>query len=375
MSFEIQQLNKTAMKISLTTLISLILSFFVFGNDGVYLSHGSAIYPIKESKISIEKEVLSFSVRNNTCQVDILFEFNNPVSVERKLLIGFQAPTAAGDVSEKISNTIQINNFQITANGQAIPYQIKAAACEDCELKEPNNFRFSQFDPGVFVFLFEVNFKPGMNSIKHSYNFPASSNIAFDQFYNYILTTGAKWSGGTIKHLTVNFDLGNNTYFFVQDIFGKHAEWSIAGNGKITTQKFEFDSNINKMVRIISGKLKIEVKNHKPLKNIVFGIICNDSFITIPTDNDKLISGKVFSIRGLSLDSEKTYNKETLRILRNTVYAQHGYAFRSPDLKKYFSQFAWYIPDPNMSLNMIHLSFREHRFINEILVREKKEHQ
>ena len=96
--------------------------------------------------------------------------------------MGFQAPTAAGDVSDSLSNLNQINSFTIMQNARILPYQLKAAECEDCELKEPKEFHFSQSMPGVFVFLFEITFNPGLNRINHSYNFPASSNVAFDQF-------------------------------------------------------------------------------------------------------------------------------------------------------------------------------------------------
>lgn len=32
------------------------------------------------------------------------------------------------------------------------------------------------------------------------------------------------------------------------------------------------------------------------------------------------------------------------RILRNAIYARHGYIFKSDDLREYFSQFSWYTP-------------------------------
>ena len=360
------------MKTAIITILTLILTISVYGNDGVYLTRGGVIYPTKESKISLDREVLSFSVQDNICRVDILFEFNNPENVERKLMIGFQAPTAVGDVSDNISNTNQIADFKILANGQIIPYKLKAAECEDCELKEPKDFQFSQFEQGVFVYLFELTFKPGINKINHSYSFPASSNVAFDQFYNYILTTGAKWEGGTIKSLTVNFDLGQNKYFYVNDIFGKNANWSIIGSGKVTNKKFDYDEDSCRMVRVLSGCLQIDVKEFRPLKNIAFGIICENSFITQPTDFEKLKEGKVFGICGLSLDNEVKYSKEILKILRNTVYAQYGYSFNSKDLKDYFSQFEWYIPDPNLTMEQIKLTDKEKKFIGEILKREKE---
>lgn len=35
---------------------------------------------------------------------------------------------------------------------------------------------------------------------------------------------------------------------------------------------------------------------------------------------------------------------EELRLLRNHIYARHGYIFKSEDLKKYFSKYKWYSP-------------------------------
>lgn len=37
-------------------------------------------------------------------------------------------------------------------------------------------------------------------------------------------------------------------------------------------------------------------------------------------------------------------NKDELRLLRNMVYANHGYKFKSSDLQNYFKNFAWYKP-------------------------------
>lgn len=51
--------------------------------------------------------------------------------------------------------------------------------------------------------------------------------------------------------------------------------------------------------------------------------------------------------------------KEQLRIMRNWIYARHGYIFKSPDLQEYFSQFSWYEPTSSNvtpELNKIELS-------------------
>jgi hypothetical protein len=290
-------------------------------------------------------------------------------------MIGFQAPTAVGDVSDNISNSNQITDFKILANGQILPYKLQAAECEDCELKEPKDFQFSQFEQGVFVYLFELTFKPGINKINHSYSFPASSNVAFDQFYNYILTTGAKWAGGTIKNLTVNFDLGNNKYFYVNDIFGKTANWSIIGSGKVTNEKFHnYDNDTAKMVRILSGRLQIEVTDLQPKSNIEFGIINDNSFSTAPTDQrpDKLFNALKYHTLDMKYFEEKELTKDDLKLLRNTIYAQYGYVFKSKDLQDYFAKFEWYLPDPNLTMEQIKLTEKEKKFINDILKREKE---
>ena len=36
--------------------------------------------------------------------------------------------------------------------------------------------------------------------------------------------------------------------------------------------------------------------------------------------------------------------KKELRIMRNWIYARHGYSFRSQDLQNYFSKYEWYHP-------------------------------
>jgi hypothetical protein len=357
------------MRVTLITTL-LLLTFSLFGNDGVYLTRGGIIYPTQESKISLSKEILSFTVKENIAYVDIQFEFNNPENTERKLLIGFQAPAAGGDVSDSLCNLNQISNFTIVKDNQILPYKIKATDCENCELKNPKEFHFSQVDPGIFVYLFEITFHPGVNKINHSYSFPASSNVSFDQFYNYILTTGSKWANNTIKDLTINIDMGQNKYFYVNDIFGPTASWSIIGAGKVTNKKFDYIENDScRMVRTLSGHLQIEVKDYSPTKNIEFGIVNEYSFSSWPLDYEKFQNGEIVALGNLTLKGE--YSKEELRLIRNTVYAQYCYDFSSSDLKEYFSQFAWYMPNPNLKMEDIKLTKEEEKFILQIITRER----
>lgn len=369
LNHRILEQKTSQMKAALSTILLLILTLSALGNDGAYLTRGGVIYPTQETKISIEKEILSFTVRDGVAFVDIQFQFNNPENIERKMLIGFQAPGASGDVSDSLSNSNQISNFTVIQDKQIIPYYLKAAQCADCALKAPKEFQFSQTEPGIFVFLFEIVFQPGLNQINHSYNFPASGNVSIDQFYNYILTTGAKWAGGKIGDLTVNIDMGLNQYFYVNDIFGESANWSIIGSGKVTDKSFNHnESATGRMVRTISGQLQINVKDFGPTRDIEFGIISSHSFTSWPINFEGIQNGEIV-IGNMALEDE--YSKEDLRLLRNTIYAQHGYDFDSADLKRYFSQFAWYMPDPNLKMKDIILNEREQRFVEKIILKEK----
>jgi YARHG domain len=352
-------------------LFIIIFALSAYSNDGRYITSGGVIYPTKETKISLDKEILSFTCADNLCRVDIQFEFNNPEKIARKLLIGFQAPSSVGDVSSELIEKCEIQNFTIVQNGNILPYRLKAAECEDCEIKEVSTFKFASDNPTVYVFLFEITFEPGLNQINHSYRFPASNNVAFDQIYNYILTTGAKWSNGIIKDLTVQINMGENKYFYVNDVFGSQAHWSIIGSGRVTNELFDQGFELNgRMVRVLSGKLQISIRNFRPKQNIEFGIVDNKSFIIIPVDYLKIQSGEVLSLGDLKLSEYHT--KEQLKIFRNTIYAQYGYAFNDKKLSDYFSQFEWYMPDPNLKLSDIILTEEEKKYIAEIVKMESE---
>jgi|TergutMp193P3_1026864.scaffolds.fasta_scaffold38122_2 hypothetical protein len=47
---------------------------------------------------------------------------------------------------------------------------------------------------------------------------------------------------------------------------------------------------------------------------------------------------------GLSDSALAVLNREELRLLRNTIYARHGYIFQSNDLRNHFQRFNWYNP-------------------------------
>jgi len=364
--------------ITLTVLLTATVAGLI-ANDGAYLSSGGVFYPMKETRISLAKEFLSFTVRDKKAQVDVLFEFMNPEASERTLMVGFQAPSAAGDVQDEVSSASQIRDFRVLHEGKLLPYAMKVADCEDCPLLDPSDRFFTQFDAGVFVYLFELTFKPGVNRVQHSYEFPASEDVATYERYSYILRTGSKWAGTSIGEFTLLVDMGPNRHFYVCDVFGKEAAWSILGTGKLSAEVFAHfrpDSAPYKMVRTLSGRLLVTARDLKPDSDIEFGAFSQRLFNgNVQEDksamNPKLRSALYDLTPRHGNHQFDSFSPDELRLLRNMIYALHGYSFADKKLLDYFSRFDWYIPDPNLRMEEIRLSPEEQRFVQEILSKEK----
>lgn len=77
--------------------------------------------------------------------------------------------------------------------------------------------------------------------------------------------------------------------------------------------------------------------------------------------------------RKLTMSDLRGLDCEDLRILRNAIYAYHGYIFTSKDLKRYFSQFAWYDPITS-NQNRVYSSFSKIEKYNIELI-QKRERQ
>lgn len=74
-----------------------------------------------------------------------------------------------------------------------------------------------------------------------------------------------------------------------------------------------------------------------------------------PTGHDDFSWLATSRITKTDLDA-RGYVKADYRILRNAIFARHGYIFKSADLAEYFSRFSWYTPqysDVNSMLSSI----------------------
>lgn len=57
------------------------------------------------------------------------------------------------------------------------------------------------------------------------------------------------------------------------------------------------------------------------------------------------------SLRFLTAKEMESLTKEELQIIRNEIFAFHGYSFKSEELRKYFSKFTWYKPIEGVTID------------------------
>lgn len=92
-------------------------------------------------------------------------------------------------------------------------------------------------------------------------------------------------------------------------------------------------------------------KHHQ--NNIVFGKPDSAKMDSAKMDSAKVVNVKIDNNSGiypqsserlLTLNDLTNLNKQDLRIMRNEIFARHGYIFKTADMKQYFNQQNWYKP-------------------------------
>ena len=86
------------------------------------------------------------------------------------------------------------------------------------------------------------------------------------------------------------------------------------------------------------------------MNKVIFKILIMSLF-TINVSAQKVSVIRSFDTRDfidlskkMELSQITSLDIDTLRILRNEIFARHGYQFKSNYLQEYFSKFEWYLP-------------------------------
>lgn len=327
-----------------------------FGNDGVFYSRGNTLIPLNETTIQLKKEVLNLTLGQYVMQVDIYFEFFNP-GEEKELLVGFVTPPADGvDIGEKEQAHPEIREFGVMVDNELLPYKITRLKKSGFKLAAKTA------DGDDFVYHFTVKFRKGITVIRHSYQYLGGHFSDGSGKYDYRLSTGATWANKAIEDFELNITMGQDVLFSVPASFNaEKAGWNVVGIGKINPA----DGNDNQTVFIRTGCLQFRQKHFVPATDLSINTFARYHeylfWCAQGVKNDFEEISDFFDI-DVARDRIPQFSNEQLRLFRNLHYARQGYDFKDTALKRSFSKYVWYIPDPNLKLE----GFKEHYFNKEV---------
>ena len=332
-------------------------------NDGVYFTSGSLLVPIHETDIAVKKEILTISLCDDgMAHVTVDYEFMNN-GTEKTVEMGFEAapPYNSGDELNRNGGHPHIKDFTVVMNGKTLTYNnmLSVSGKLDTPYTGTGFTEDGAFpDNYSYVYRFKAPFKHGINTVRHTYQYRMSTGVGRTFEVPYWLTPAKRWANRQIDDFTLRISAPNTAkHFMLADSLFTGSEFrTVEGKGKIRHRKVWDGSYVEVALR--NGTVEWHGTNFKPEDDI--DIVSADMYINLNEDNPL----------GTFYDRSENYviwpmgmnvNK---RIARNLPYANRGYVFKDAALKKYFSQFWWYMPDPSYQPSQKDFTPRELRLVN-----------
>lgn len=390
------------MKKCLLSFFMAIISLFVaHANDSSFSASGGQLVPAVETEISVRKEILTLKRNGDRLRVDVYYEFHNPTSSDKKLIVGFVTPSPYERYFENPSDLLAgqpcISGFRVEMNGFYLNHKLALVHRDVYDEKKQDWVRLDVFKNGKpnalsqheidgyaksieieesgsydfdYVYYFDALFVPGVNIVKHTYEYELSNSAIHEFNFPYELTPACRWANGQIDDFTLIIDMGDFATFSIPDTFINDGDqWRIHGVG---TQKCENayygyesdETQHNFWIR--NGYIEFKKKNFRPKGELyIYRIL---SFMT--TEGSDFLASTVYDgYHDLSVDCDEWFGDEYItaaqaRILKNLPFAYRGYVFKSKDLQEVFNKAPWYIPTPSYVPNTSSLTEGERRWVN-----------
>ena len=341
----------------------MLLSLFVDANDGAYTLSGNQLVPMKESNISIKKEVLTITrLDDDTLDVKVEYTFFNP-NKAKKVLVGFEAAEPDGDVTTKPVNGGHpyMKRFSVLMNGKKLDYKVKHIS---------SDYEEGKMTVG-YVYSFEALFKKGINSVTHHYSYESSGGVSTHYEIDYILSAASRWANGLIEDFTLIIDVGDMEQFTIaKTFFTKASEWEFDGMSKsiVIDPGTDFGYKALRFFLykspLVFKKKNFKIKGELNLNSWRIGGIGSSWLEAF----DYRVHRLSFQVNAVSI-TNKFHDKTSYKILKNIAYARRGYVFKNPTIQKYFEQYEWYRKNPKYKAFKSHLSIDEKGYL-EILNEE-----
>lgn len=362
-----------------------------WANDGVFFVNGNHLVPVQETDIELNREVLTISLCDDGyAMVDVQYVLTNRGN-DKTVTMGFEAVAPYNDDVPFSPQGIHpyINDFTVVMNGQKLAYMNAVVPSKynvDCDFQPLNLQQWKSYGEVkmrdgedlpdnsmlydasqdslvgfAYAYYFIARFYPGKNTIHHTYRYRLSYGVGRTFEVPYSLMPAMRWANRQIDDFTLRIKATNTAkHFFVEDsLFAQEPFVVKEGLGKI--RKTKWYNELFTEIALRNGTVEWHAINYKPKGNMNIQSaerLHYDDFKlgTFYDRSDNYLPGSFM------IDPKKSRDRQ--RILSNLPYASRGYVFKDKKLKKYFSQFWWYMPDPQWQPDTSDFTPREWKLIN-----------
>lgn len=368
----------------LLLLIALLLvNSSLMANDCVFFAKGNQLVPSEEEKdISVKKEILTLSLQDNGfTKVNVYYELDNKSSSPKTVLMGFEADPPYNAEREFNPKGVHpfIHDFSVNMNGNLLPYTnavVERSIPEGFKQIDLNKWKaegeiyeatYQVLQSGEqtknysYAYCFKATFEPGINRIIHSYNHETSFGVGQAFLIDYKLTPAVRWANKQVDDFTLVVRADNTAkHFRINKEPFKNSEFKLTeGVGKCRDTKFADENWVEFSLR--NGAFSWHCENFKPTSELS---LCSCESLYYTDDEKEPIK------LGSTYDRSKTFvymfpidTDFKVRVAHNLPYAHRGYVFSKPELKSYFEQFWWYMPDPDYKPNTEDFTEKDNDFI------------
>lgn len=298
-------------------------------NDAFLGSRGGNVFPIIHNEsIRMEKEVIHVLMGKDSCSVTCKFWFKNTGTKHENVFMGF--PDYINLIAQ---NTNPLRGFTCSVNGVQTRWykQTQITTFDSLAVNYENWFCWDvQFEPGETIL------------VENTYHGDLGGSVDGTVSFSYLIGTAQTWSS-TIANGKVVFDYSQiASKVFIDTTFYSDATLPLGLNRTIYNDSTVFSYN-----------------NYLPKWNETLHVRLVD-YWSVPYGEF------VDEVNKYQYNPTcfKTKDQSTLRLIRNEVFARHGYVFKDAELMDYFQHQSWYKPNAGFDPNS--LSKFERMFVNYI---------
>lgn len=368
-------------KLLIASFIMLCLPKIILANGAIFLRglQGEGVVPMKESAVRLSEENVEIDVE--TEKVKCHFVLVNTSNARRQFLMGFPFK---GDYNEYDGKGSPPDFFKVFVGGREVKSKLEKSTAYS------------------YVYTWDMTLESKQEVVvtcEYALVWKRSGGSAEPdiQSINYITHTGGLWSGNIAKAtfkiiFDSNVDPPTNAYIDQERMPNYVSTWLV--KTELKPKGYSWDSENNTAT--------YEYKNWKPSSSddITYSITTYEAdsgeyFKYKSYEGDKVLYKKelllpdfsdVLNLRvGTCVDGDceneprpskrqininlNSYLQNYLRRLRNEIFARHGYIFKDPTLRQFYSQYPWYKSNPEFKMESLNKFEKEN--VTLILAAEK----